>query len=38
MLLKLFALDLGQNLIGCGLYAQYALEACGIIAGNYWEG
>ena len=38
VLLKLFAPDLGQNSTGCGLYAQYALEACGIITGNRWEG
>jgi hypothetical protein len=33
VLLKLFAPDLGQNSTGRGLYAQYTLEACGIIAG-----
>ena len=38
VLLKLFAPDLGQNSTGRGLYAQYALEACGIIAGNRREG
>lgn len=38
VLLRLFAPDLESNLAGRGLYAQYALEACGIIAGNRWEG
>ncbi|KAI9861275.1 MAG: hypothetical protein M1813_005448 [Trichoglossum hirsutum] len=38
VLLKLFAPDLGQNSTDRGLYAQYALEACGIISGNRWDG
>ena len=35
VLLKLFAPDPAA---GRGLYAQYALEACGIVAGNRWDG
>lgn len=38
VLFRLFTPDSGQNLTGPGLYAQYALEACGIVAGNRWDG
>ncbi|KAF2728377.1 hypothetical protein EJ04DRAFT_591703 [Polyplosphaeria fusca] len=38
VLLKLFAPDIGQDSAGRGLYAQYALHACGIIVGNRWDG
>lgn len=38
VLLKLFAPDLRPSSRGQGLYAGYALQACGIIAGNRWDG
>ncbi|KAH8712037.1 hypothetical protein GQ44DRAFT_625931 [Phaeosphaeriaceae sp. PMI808] len=38
VLLKLFAPDIGQDSAARGLYAQYALYACGIVAGNRWDG
>ncbi|PVH91208.1 hypothetical protein DM02DRAFT_706327 [Periconia macrospinosa] len=38
VLLKLFAPDSGPPSRGYGLYAGYALQACGIIAGNRWDG
>ncbi|PVH98616.1 hypothetical protein DM02DRAFT_530748, partial [Periconia macrospinosa] len=38
VLLKLFAPDLRPSSRGQGLYAGYALQACGIIVGNRWDG
>ena len=41
VLLKLFASDPmtdGAGAAGLGLYAQFALDACGVIAGNRWDG
>ncbi|KAF1993929.1 hypothetical protein P154DRAFT_448872 [Amniculicola lignicola CBS 123094] len=38
VLLKLFASDVGQTSTARGLYAQYALQACGVVAGNRWDG
>lgn len=38
VLFRLFTPDSGPNLTGSGLYAQYALEACGIVAGSRWDG
>jgi HNH endonuclease len=38
VLLKLFAPDPAAGASSRGLYAQYALEACGTIAGNRWDG
>jgi hypothetical protein len=38
--LKLFASNPTANVtdaVGCGLYAQFALDACGVIAGNRWD-
>ncbi|CAI6225632.1 unnamed protein product [Periconia digitata] len=37
VLLKLFAPDVGQSSQNYSLYAGYALQACGIIAGNCWD-
>lgn len=38
VLFKLFAPDVGQDYTNRGLYAEYALQACGIVAGNRWDG
>ncbi|KAH7111094.1 hypothetical protein B0J11DRAFT_498739 [Dendryphion nanum] len=38
VLFKLFAPDVAQGYTGRGLYAEYALQACGIVAGNRWDG
>lgn len=38
VLLRLFAPDSVTDVVGRGLYAQFALDACGIIAGNRWDG
>ena len=38
VLLKLFTPDIGQDSTSRGLYAHYALQACGIVAGNCWDG
>lgn len=38
VLLRLLALDPAADGVAQGLYAQYALDACGIIAGNRWDG
>ena len=38
ILLRLFASDSTIDPAGRGLYAQFALDACGIIAGNRWDG
>ncbi|KAH7111789.1 hypothetical protein B0J11DRAFT_598420 [Dendryphion nanum] len=38
VLFKLFAPDVGQDYTSRGLYAEYALQAYGIVAGNRWDG
>ena len=38
VLLKLLATDEVEGAARRGLHAQFALEACGIIAGNRWDG
>lgn len=38
VLLRLLASDIAPDSRVRGLYAGYALDACGIIAGNRWEG
>jgi HNH endonuclease len=38
ILLRLFASDSTTDAAGRGLYAQFALDACGVITGNRWDG
>lgn len=37
-LLRLFASDIPSSGNGCGLHAAVALTACGIVAGDRWDG